>query len=217
MTRTMYDSLYNLSSIPWQPGNLIMAYINGVVSAGNYAEAMALFPKAQILSVTTNGDPNALAEICDCETGDYTPQRAAAWRVAGSGSTIYASRYTWPIVRSLIPASLPTSWLATTLDGTTDVPGSVGVQYTDTGLYDISIITDDTWFSNTLPILGGKAMLPCGVVANSDTKQQYVVWPDRTITPITTEAGSNAWMALCSQSGLQEMNTQEIANIKTPA
>lgn len=147
MTRLMYDSLYNLKSIPWKPGDLIMAYINGAISSGNYAEARVLFPEAQILSITTNGNPLAKANICDCETGDYTPQAAAAWVTQGSGSTIYASLNTWPAVRRLINPAIPVNWLATTLNGNTNVPGSVGVQYLDTGLYDITLVTDDNWFS----------------------------------------------------------------------
>jgi hypothetical protein len=149
--RIGYDSLYHLNEIPWEPGYLIFAYINGVVSSENYAQALLLYPQAQIGTITTNGDVNAKALICDCETGDYTPQKAAQWVINGSGQTIYASRSTWPIVRRLIPGNIPVDWFATTLDGTTDVPGSVAVQYYDNGYYDTSFITDNNWFPAPQP------------------------------------------------------------------
>jgi Putative peptidoglycan binding domain len=152
MTRTMYDSLNNIEQIPWKPGDLIMAYVNGALpaSANNYNLAKTTWPEAQILSITTNGDVGAFADICDCETGDYTPQKAAMWRANNRGKTIYVNRSNWQIVKSLIPISLPTYYIVATLDGTTDIPGSVAVQYTGNGLYDTSIVTDDTWFS-TIP------------------------------------------------------------------
>jgi hypothetical protein len=97
------------------------------------------------------------ADVCDCETGDYTPQQAAAWALARlrghNVARIYSSRSTWPqVVRFLGTLDTEVLWWAATLDGTTAVPGAAAVQFTNHGnLWDESVISDVRWWPAANP------------------------------------------------------------------
>ena len=168
----MLDALHidNLPDVGW---DLLACYVNGALpeSANNYATARLRFPNAQILTITVNG-ALVTADVCDCESGDYTPQAAAAWAAwmigQGRRPTVYASRSTWPLVVAEL-ANLGVSagavdWWATTLDNTmgpsvtctngTAYP-AVAVQYTDTGGYDVSVVYDDGWHPAAVPAPAG--------------------------------------------------------------
>ncbi len=162
MTRTMVDA-YLASNWPDTGWDLGAAYINGTSTSQNYATARLRFPHAHILTITTDAT-FADADICDCESGDYTPGRAATWarwRIAtGHRPTIYSNRATWPLIldalRSETVNPADVDWWASTLDGTEgpDVAcpdgntyRAVAVQYAQgpQGRYDLSIVYDDTW------------------------------------------------------------------------
>lgn len=156
MPRTAFDSV-NVAKLP--VGTHYLAYINGKYTSSNFAEVRARFPTAIIYRVTVDGSMT-IAELIDCENGDYSPARAAEtakWQISqGFRPTIYANR----ITKSLVDTELAffnlsfgkdVDWFASTLDGTTDVPGSVAVQFTDNGgAFDTSTITDDAWHPDTV-------------------------------------------------------------------
>ena len=161
MTRKMYDSLYHVDQIPTD-FDLLMAYVNGALpaSSGNYAAMRARFPDAHIVSVTTNGDEEAVADVCDCENGDYTPAKTARWSknmiALGRRPTAYSDRATRPaLVVQLHALGLAlitdVDWLVSTLDGTMTVAGAVGVQYSNNGgFYDTTVVYDDAWHPSSV-------------------------------------------------------------------
>jgi len=150
MTRQMYDSV-NANSVP-AGADLYAGYVDG-----NYANVDQLrrrFPHRTIVTVTVIGLPGA--NVCDCETGDLTPEHAARWASneihAGRKPTIYCNASTWPAVRERVRAYGITGkvsyWIAQ-YDGRADIPaGAIAKQYLGDhpnghgGTYDASIVAD---------------------------------------------------------------------------
>lgn len=154
MSRVLVDS----ASAAWPASgwDLLAAYINGIDTSHNYADACARFPSriSDIKTITVDGSLTE-ADICDCENGDYNITSAANWihwRIQnGVRPTLYANRTTYPaVVASLNSAynlgAKDFDWWASTLDGTQNVPGAVAVQYFDNGSVDFSIVWEDSWF-----------------------------------------------------------------------
>lgn len=92
----MYDST-NPLSIP-ADATEVAGYIDGLYAWP--ASAWARFTKATVkLTITVLGD--LAADVCDCETGDLTPARAAAWaRQKTTRPTIYCNLSTRPAVEA---------------------------------------------------------------------------------------------------------------------
>ena len=157
--RVMVDS--DQEAWPDEGWDIIAAYINGTRTWDNYNAAKLRFPNSQILSITVNGDPTYIADICDCEEFDYTVTNCAQWVNnminLGRRPTVYCSRST----RVAVVASLNSAygikvdqvdWWIATLDGTQEVDGAVAVQYLDDGAIDWSIVWDDAWHPSLVPI-----------------------------------------------------------------
>jgi hypothetical protein len=136
---------------------LVAGYVDG--QWPTYQALKAKYPAAVPVSITTGTRPGA--EVCDCETGDATPSRAATWaaneHMAGRRPTIYMSYALWATVRAQVddrslrgdvdywvadypavkPADpvIPPAWA---------VLGCVAWQYADVGYADLSVV-NDTW------------------------------------------------------------------------
>lgn len=188
------------------------------------AEAEALGqPAGSILWVNLGDFANTPAEV-PAIFAYYRAFRAqtGAYTVGG-----YASAY---LMQALAGLGAPGPWWQ---NGITDngIPGSIvsamASLYQRTlptlqipghaGSYDEDVILKPVPWWSSAPTGGGKAMLPCAVVSDSDEGGQgYVIWPDRTLTPITTEAAGAAWLAMCGQSNWETMPGADIANIGKP-
>jgi peptidoglycan hydrolase-like protein with peptidoglycan-binding domain len=97
VTIAMPDSIRPLDMPRGYPAYL--AYVDGARSE-DAATVRSMFAGAEILTLTVLGG-QAVADGCDCETGDLTPQSAASWlrwRVRGGAQrpVLYASRDTVP-------------------------------------------------------------------------------------------------------------------------
>ena len=150
-----------------------------------------------------------------------------AFRAHTTGYTVggYASAY---LIQALKGLGAPGPWWQNAIDDN-GIPGSIVsssaslYQRTVPTLhipgqsYDESVILQPVpWWAPASPP-GGKAMLPCAVVSDSDEGgQAYVIWPDRTLTPISSEAAGTAWLAMCGQTGWESMPGADIANIGKP-
>ena len=134
---TIYDAV-DVAAIP-ADATAVLAYIDGGYMT--WYEVKARFPNALVFSVTTNGRNRA--DICDCESGDATPEVAAAGVRAGLYQTVYSDISEHGDLVSLL-GSTPWSWYAAHPTGTPHlVPGSVATQwawpgYGSPGNYDIS-------------------------------------------------------------------------------
>lgn len=127
--------------------DLYAGYSNGALIAPSYPGLVARFGPGRVFSISTNGNPTAVADIYDFENGDYTPSQAPAVRRNNPTSAFYSSRSDWDdIAGELARAGLALPrWWAATLDGTQHVLGAAAVQFADRGDYDESVIYDDTW------------------------------------------------------------------------
>lgn len=162
MSRNGFDA-FNPAHLPAiSAPDVYFAYNNGSLTHDNYNQVKAAHPNAQILTISTDGSLNA-DDICDCETGDYSPQSAANWAhnkiSMGQRPTIYCNRSSYKPVADALGIYHYTfgagtsgqkgdvDWWAATLDNVTkEVPGAVAVQWTDHGgTYDESVVWDDTW------------------------------------------------------------------------
>lgn len=124
---------------------VVAGYVDGryVWSAADWDR----FPNAVKLTIATSSQSSA--DILDVETGDATPAETPGWvdrfnRPGRRRPTIYCNRASWRAVQDVLGTRNVEYWIST-LDGTEVVPGAVAVQYTDTGGYDESLISDPTW------------------------------------------------------------------------
>ena len=131
--------------MPSDPNALYLGYVDGAWAT--YSAVKARFPHNTVLSVTTTGFTKA--DICDVETGDATPEIAAAGIRNGLYHTIYSNRSVLPQLVKAI-GNMHWNWYAADWTGTPHlVPNSVATQYAapgsgSPGNYDISI-TDGSW------------------------------------------------------------------------
>lgn len=181
MTRIMYDSYSKQWPEQWDK---LACYINGIYTSDNYSTALSKFPTryADILTITVNGDPNVDANICDCETGDYTITAAANWIAQqiqkGKRPTLYGSRSTYPAVVAALNMghkiqAAQFDWWAATLDGTQQVDNAVAVQYLDNGQWDTSIIWSDTWYPGAGPAPDPPSNTPTNTLREESMQALY--------------------------------------------
>ena len=107
----------------------------------------ARFPNSVHIGIATRA--SSQADVLDVETGDATPADVPGWvarfhRPGRRRPTVYCNRSTWAAVKAALGTTEVDYWIST-LDGTQTVAGAVAVQYTDTGSYDESLISDPTW------------------------------------------------------------------------
>lgn len=130
------------------------AYIDGKFS--DMAAMVARFPGAIHVSITaiSLSAASASAQVCDCETGDYTPAMAASWAkariAAGFVPTIYCSYGSqgenWATVIDAcrnVGVTTVDWWIAAYPgNGAALYAGSVAHQWIDHGTYDESVVAD---------------------------------------------------------------------------
>lgn len=209
MTRTLIDAV-SIANWPHYGWDLAACYVNGSDTSDNYATARLYFPHAQLLGITTDGSLT-VTEICDCETGDYTPEAAAAWAghiiTLGHRPTIYASRSTWPLVVAALNqigiASTEVDWWASTLDGTMGpvfnlngaIYTAVAVQYvTVPPGYDLTVVYDDTWHPAQPPAqpVEEAEHVAIAEIWAEKTLGQWIVWANGTRTHVPDPASGSA-------------------------
>jgi hypothetical protein len=99
-TRVMYDGV-TIGRVPTD-GDLYSAYIDGTYK--NYDDYVSRFPHKRIVKITVSGAISG--EVCDRETGDLTPEKAAVWALAkhklGEHPTIYVSEAFWNAARNAV-------------------------------------------------------------------------------------------------------------------
>lgn len=160
MSRTMYDALYTKGI----PANVPMAAYYPYDNPDNYVPSAT-----QIMEIDNSaGGSHPDCQIADAETGAMEWADVPGWveRCTRAQPTVYASLSNVPtLVSAMNAAGLTTKWWLWVADYLSPpqpvvpaVPGLpascagvIGCQYTDTGPYDLSIITDDNWY----PIGGG--------------------------------------------------------------
>lgn len=128
---------------------MVLYYMDG--KYGWPSAELARFKDAVKVSITVLGHP--VADICDCENGDLTPQGAAAWvrSRAGHLATIYTSLAQVDAVREACKGLKYDLWVADWTGEPHEVPGAVAVQWADPahgsgGDWDISSVWDDSWY-----------------------------------------------------------------------
>lgn len=153
MTRTMYDGI--ASDAPRIPtgARLVAGYVDGLYAWSPLD--WALFPGAIKVRIACFSTTNA-GTVLDCEPGNCTPAESVDWvlmrRAAGVDPTVYCNlldpNVGLPAVRAAFKArgvAEPHYWVAHyPADGSVPpIPdGAIGIQYTDTGSYDLSIVAD---------------------------------------------------------------------------
>lgn len=150
MTTTCYDAV-TVTALPATTA-VTIGYVDGAVTAGHYTKVRRRFPNARIISCTTTGRTKAM--LCDCETGDATPQVAADGVKAGLFRAVYYNLSEEPALTGLLAQDwdrFPADWT-----GTPHLrPGCVGTQYAhpgggSPGNYDVSLVTD-AWLARLFP------------------------------------------------------------------
>lgn len=150
MTRIMFDSI-DVANFPANP-QMVAGYVDG--RWPNLTALQTRFPNAVHVSITTSYTGTPGAHVIDCETGDSTPQTAAAWAkaelAAGRLPAIYCNGSTWPAVKAEVAALGITEqmadryWIAA-YDGVATIPaGAIAKQYrSDTAQnLDYSVVAD---------------------------------------------------------------------------
>lgn len=161
---TMYDAV-DPANVP-RDAQAVAGYFDG-----HYVwtvDDWALFPGVPHVPITVFGAPSV--RVCDCEAGDLTPARAAAWAASevssGRRPTIYCNTSTMPAVKTALAAlnlSLGTAgevdWWQAQYDGVAVLARVNGVmpvakQYAGSpgnspGPYDVSV-ADPAWLG-TVP------------------------------------------------------------------
>lgn len=178
-TRTMYDGIntdaYEIKKVI-RPGDLVAYYRDG-----RYAWSgaqIALFPDNQHVTITVLGGP---ADVADCETGDLTPEEAAAWvrrqREAGYfRPTVYRSLAFMHDIRAatgdLKMGEDWDAWVASYDENPHQVyDGAIAHQYASRWNLDKSSVFDDKWphrkqdqgAHQPPPVLVGKPKWPHGL------------------------------------------------------
>jgi hypothetical protein len=128
------------------PPDYACGYVDG--NWPSYHAMAQRFPKAVPVSITAipGSAPGLDAQVCDCESGDYTPQQAALWAEArtarGVTPVIYCSLSEWPNVQMAVTVKAEWWIAAYPGNGPYLYPGSIGHQWIDRGSYDESVFLD---------------------------------------------------------------------------
>ena len=153
--RTMYDGIASDAATiraAFPDAALVAYYIDGGYAWS--APDTALFPHAVRVQIAVFASTSA-GDVIDCETGDATPEQAAAWVRARKAAgywrpTIYCSLDTVPAVRQatgdLVLARDYDIWVADYDDTVAPAyPLCAAKQYRDTAGWDVSAVYDDGW------------------------------------------------------------------------
>lgn len=151
----LYDST-TASDIPAN-AQLVAGYVDGAYAWSKADWARFNIPDSQKITITVFG--GQMAAVCDCETGDLTPDQAAAWIQQYPGNIVYCNLSTAPaVVKAMQNAGLTVGpnpqfylWIAdwTGQAHIPSVPGAIVVacQYADPvtsgGHYDLSVVTPE--------------------------------------------------------------------------
>jgi hypothetical protein len=147
----MFDTT-DPGSIPASAGepDYVAGYLDGHWQT--FGAITARYPSAVGVSITAIPGSGVDAQVCDCESGDYSPAQAAAWARAklatGRVPCIYCSASSWQDVvlacRAVGVAQTDVDWWIAAYPGPGAVlyPGSVAHQWIDRGPYDESVVAD---------------------------------------------------------------------------
>jgi len=151
VTRTMYDGIAADAHLIPTTAQIVAGYVDGLYKWSQ--SDWDRFPnsvKVRIAAFATTND----GEVLDCEPGNCTPAESVDWvlmrRRAGKDPTVYCNQLDpdvgWPAVRAAFRARgvvEPHYWVADYPGSYPNIPaGAIGLQYTDTGSYDLSVIAD---------------------------------------------------------------------------
>lgn len=143
----MYDSV-DPSQIP-PGGDFVAGYIDGRYAWAPEQIAAVAATGRQFVSIAAVGNVDAVADVADCESGNYTPQTVATWvhnrRAAGGTPTVYTSLDNWPNVLAALATigePVPNWWAAHYTGAEHLEPGSIATQWQSTTGYDISAVAD---------------------------------------------------------------------------
>jgi hypothetical protein len=146
----MYDAV-NVEAIP-ADARMVAGYVDG-----GYVTWPALvrrFPHARKVSITTTGD--AVADVCDVESGDASPQKSVVWvkamRRLGRRPIVYTSAANVRAVDQAFEAEreqVPFVWIADWTGEVHEYFGAVATQYASPSVpppgmqigYDISTVS----------------------------------------------------------------------------
>lgn len=140
----MYDSV-TWGDIP-ESAEVVAGYMDGEFAWPS--EAWSRFPDAEKVIITVTG--NLVANVCDVESGDLTPQQAAEWikakQAAGHrGATVYCSENNLSAVREACEGLAYYIWYANWSNAPTELPGTVAHQFRAAGIYDVSYVYSQEW------------------------------------------------------------------------
>lgn len=156
---TGYDDI-TASSCP-AGGGCYCGYINGKWTP--YLDMLRLFSPAIVKSITAiNGAANELlADICDMENGDYSPDQAANWcarKIArGDRPTVYCNTSSFTALALALRAidlviSIDVDWWEARWDNDPTIANnSIGIQFQSNPLYDVSVFLP-SWVGIPAPI-----------------------------------------------------------------
>lgn len=174
---TIYDAV-DVAAIP-ASATTLLAYIDG--DYVTLPAVRARFPKATILTVTTNG--RSKADICDVESGDATPAIAAQGVRDGLYDNVYSALENEDALFDLL-AGKDWNWFAADPTGEEHlVPRSVATQWAwpghgSPGNFDISV-TNGVW---PAPTPGPSPIVLCPAIIRFPyqevplTEAEFFVW-----------------------------------------
>jgi hypothetical protein len=215
---TMFDSI-TPAEIP-RNAVMVAGYVDG--KWPTFASLDVIFPTAEHVSITVLGA--AGAQVCDCETGDLTPNQAAGWAAreisAHRRPTIYCNTSTHPAVVSALAAVglefvRDVDWWEAHYDGVAQVsPGSVCKQYAGTAGYDVNV-TNGVWPNGPAPVpnpipgptVGASIImgLPTGCtdqnVVAAYIRDKWATYHTDQMTGTVQQAGVYLWFVPVAQGG----------------
>jgi len=145
--RKMYDSV-NIENLPLD-GDVYAGYVGG--NWPTYEPLMKKFPHKPVVSIAVQANQDA--QVLDIESGDATPEQAAAWvarqrKLGRKRPTIYTSySMMGNVLNELAKAKVerPDFWIADWTGASHAVPGAVAVQWASNDRFDETVITDPNW------------------------------------------------------------------------